>query len=283
MMRTLALSALLALVAAVVLCIGIGAVGSVPLLADEVRKGVDDAPKEDADPQDEKEDKKVDKYLGIDWGDDKDKKDEKEDPDAKDPAQKVNLDEALDKPQLSRLERIKRDAEKAAEAKAKADKVYNGQDKRLKKPDSVRLFDNVGTLYKARTLDVERLARMVKDEDARLTLLREYHDAYRNEACAAYCKAAQTIIETATSFPALKQAGIYLKKARLVNPKYPGIAEVVAMGRERAREMLTKVEEAEQRRTSSGGEKEKDDHYDDVREDRDYKETGREDYKKTGR
>jgi len=275
MVRTLRLSALLVLVIGLGLCL---AMATRPIMADEAQEGTD--------PKENKDNKKVDKYLGIDWGDDKDKKDQKDeadDPDAKAPAQKVTLEDALEKVHLNRLERIKRDADKAAKMKAKADKAYNGLDKRLKRPDSIKLYDAAGKLYRKPILDVGRLAKLVKDEDTRLTLLREYQDAYKDAACEMFCKAAQTVIETARNFASLKQAGMYLKLARQINPKYPGIKEVVDSGRERAREMVTKVEEAKKQRTTGGGEKEEDDRYDDDRDDRDYKETGREDYKKIGR
>ena len=245
----------------------------------------EEAPAAAADVTGSDETKKVDKYLGIDWGDDKTKTSDQDDPEAKKPSKEVDLEQALSSVQLKRLKKIKAGAGKAATMTQKGDKAYNGEDKKLKKIDSVKLYDAAGKLYRKPILDMERLAKQVKvtDEDAQLTLLRQFRDTYRDQACEMFCKAAGVVIEEAKGLGDLKKAVLFLKSARQVNPKYPGINEVRSAARARAKEIMTQLAEAAQQRTTGGGEKEDDDRYVDPRGDRDYKDTGRTDYKEIGR
>lgn len=278
MIRKLALLALLALVFGP--AVGLSAV---PARADEPAEGADQGQSDEGDNGSE-ENKKVDKYLGIDWGDD-DKEGAADEADAKQPDQKVDLEQALEKVQFNRLKKIKSDAEKADKMREQADKAYSGEDKRLTKVNSIKLYDNAGKLYRARALDIERLAKQMKEENVRLTLLREYGDKYKDQACEMFCKAASTVVELSKTMNDLKQAGVFLNSARKVDAKHPAIEGVRQAARDKAQEILTVLAEAKKQRTSGGGEKDKDESWkdQDPRDEREYKEEGREDYKDTGR
>ena len=275
MTRTLALLAFLALVLGPATGLGVGRV-----LAQDNPEKTDQG---ETDQGDKEDNKKVDKYLGIDWGEDKDAP--KDTPDAKQPNQKVDLEQALAKVQFKRLEKIKEGAAKADKMKEHADKAYSGEDKKLRKADSIKLYDNAGKMYRRPILDIDRLAKQIKDEDARLTLLREYGDQYKDQACEMFCKAAGTVIELSKTMNDLKRAGVFLRSARQVDPKHPAIEAVRKAAREKAKEIMTLLAEAKKQRTTGGGEKEEDDSWSDQdpRDERKYKEEGREEYKETGR
>lgn len=215
-----------------------------------------------------KEQEEADRFMDIDFGDD----DEKDgDGDAvQQPSKEVDLDQALADGQKRRLDKIKRDAGKAEAMVEKADKAYGGQDKRLKKVHSIRLYDQAGKLYRGPIRDAERLAKLVQDEDASLTILRQYRDVYRNAAAKAFCDAARVVIELSQTPNDLRQIGGFLKQAHQVDPKHAGIKEVRDQARERYAAMK---QEAEARlnevRGGGSGDEEEPEHYEDGR-DRDH-------------
>lgn len=282
MIRRLALLAMLTLLAGPLVTLAV----SRPAMAEEAEKQGDDATKEGDETKKDDENKKVDKYLGIDWGDSKDKKTDdtaKDDPDAKQPGQEVDLKEKLEKGQLTRLEKIERDIERAVKLKEEGEQAASGEHKKLKKADAVTRFESAAKIYHKAVRDVETLAKGIKDEDTKLTLLRKHKDPYSDQACELFCRAGNVVIELAKNLGQLKRVATELNSARQVDENHPAIEETRNAAREAAKAMMTKLAEAQEKRSSEGGDPDKDNQYDDGRDDRDYKETGREDYKRIGR
>jgi hypothetical protein len=269
MLRRLMLLALIALLAC-------------PVWADVAEGDEPEETKKDQ-PQDDAEKKKADKYLGIDWGDKDEKESEKDAPDAKKPSKKVDLATALEKVRQKKLGNILKYAEKAKKRSDEAGQAAAGTHKRLKKGDAPKIYNTSGTMYVKVIRDLEKLAKLIKDEDVKLTLLQEHRDPMKDKGCEAFCKAANVVIDLAKSPKSLRKVIPFLKSARQINPKYPGIKEAENAAREKLRELREQIKQARADRSSGGGEKDKDNQYDDGRDERDHKEEGREDYKKTGR
>jgi hypothetical protein len=243
---------------------------------------------EGKDAQKEEENKKTDKYLGVDWGDNKEAdkdKTKKENPDEAQPANKVDLGTALEPAQAKRLEKIKADVARAETVVKKADEAYSGKDEKVKKIDAIKLFESAAVIYHRAYTDVTALAKGIKDDDIRLTLLREYGDLYKRKACEMFCRAATTCVETAgNDVNALKMAVSYLKRARQIDPTYPGIEEGLAAVRTAFADLQARLAQTKSTSTGGGGkDKEETKPYDDGRQTHDPAETGREDYKRIGR
>lgn len=254
-----------------------------PVLADAAKGDEPEKTKQDQ-PQDDSEKKKADKYLGIDWGDEDKTESEKADPEAKKPSKKVDLATALEKVRQKKLDKILKNAEKADKQVGVADDAAAGTHKRYKKGDAPKLYNAAGMMFVRVIRDLEKLAKLIKDEDVKLTLLQKHRDPMKDKGGEAFCKAANAVIESAKGVKDLKKAIPFLTAARRVNPKYPGIKAAANAAREKLRELLERIKQAKDNRaTGGGGEKDKDNPYDDGRSSRDQKDTGRSDYKRSGR
>lgn len=232
----------------------------------------------------EKDNKKVDKYLDIDWGTDK-PAEKVDDPDARQPANKVDLATALDEAQKKRLDVVLKAAAKGDELVAKAVKASSGEDKHMKKIDAVQFYHNAGVIYRKAVQDLETLSKAIKDEDTRLTFLREHRDGFKAKACEMFCKAAQVIIEEAKTLADLKRVGLELQQARQADKDNPLIATTLEAARKAVTDMQIKLQEASAKQGGGGMKKQEDDvkNYDDGRQVIDPSKTGRDDYKRTGR
>ncbi|NIA21591.1 MAG: hypothetical protein GWP05_06425 [Anaerolineaceae bacterium] len=200
--------------------------------------------------------KKVDKYLGIDWGDDQKKDDKKEadDPNAASPSREVDLTTVLSGPQAKRLAAIKKKVAKADKLAELAAKTLAGQTKGVKKSMAIRQYDGASAIFKKAMADIEKLARSINDDDTRLTLLREYGDKYKRQACELLCKAGLAAIKTAgNKVDNIKTAVKYFKRARKIDPTYPGIAEGIAAARSAYKDITTRLAEAKNRSSGGGG------------------------------
>jgi len=237
---------------------------------------------DDGDPGEEaKPDKKADKYLGIDWGDDKKKDDKKEaaDPNAADPSKEVDLETALSGPQTKRLNAIKKKVAKGDKLAELAAKTLSGEKKGVKKSQAIRQYDKASGDFKKAMTDIERLGKSINDDDTRLTLLREYGDKYKKQTCEMLCKAGMAAIATAgNKIDNIKLAVKYFKRARKIDPTYPGIAEGIAAARSAYKDITERIAEAKKR--SAGGGSGDDDPPDEGRE---AENEGREDHTQDGR
>jgi len=225
--------------------------------------------------------KKVDKYLGIDWGDDAKKKDKKkaDDPNAASPSKEVDLTTALSGPQSKRLEAIKKKVAKAAKLAELAAKTLAGGNKGAKKSMAVRQYDRASAEFKRAMTNIEKLARSINDTDTRLTLLRQYGDKYKKQTCEMLCKAGQAAINIAgNKLDNIKTAVKYFKRARKIDPTYPGVAEGITSARSAYKDITVRIAEA--KKLSSGGSGS-----DTTPEDRgrDAERQGREDHSQDGR
>ena len=228
-----------------------------------------------------KPDKTVDKYLGIDWGDDKKKDDKKEaaDPDAAAPSQEVDLATALSGPQTKRLEVIKKKVAKGDKLAELAAKTLAGETKGVKKSQAIRQYDGASAIFKKAMADIERLAKSINNDDTRLTLLREHGDKYKKQTCEMLCQAGMAAIATAgNKVENIKLAVKYFKRARKIDPTYPGIAEGIAAARSAYKDITERIAEAKKR--SAGGGSGDDDPPDEGRE---AENEGRDDHTQTGR
>ena len=284
MVRKLAFLAALALVAGPAFYFSLAALTAKTALAEDKKDA--DQQKTDSGDQQKKDDKakEADKYLGLDWGDNpKDK--EKENPDAAQPTQKADLEKALPELQLKRLQSIKKKVEETEKLVKKAQDVYDGKEKNFKKQDAMKMLDNAALQYHQALKDVEALAKGIEDKDTKLTLLREYGDAYKNKACELYCKEVKIGIELAKNLGELKQAVAYLKRVQQIDKNYPGIEDCRALARAAYERLMAEVEQQKKVSAGTGGNSQEEvKPYDDGRPKQDdYKKTGTEDYKKTGR
>ena len=228
-----------------------------------------------------KPDKKVDKYLGIDWGDDEKKDDKKEaaDPDAADPSKEVDLGTALSEPQTKRLAAIKKKVAKGDKLAELAAKTLSGQKKGIKKSTAIRQYDKASAIFKKAMTDIGRLAKSINNDDTRMTLLREHGDKYKKQTCEMLCKAGMAAVATAgKKVENIKTAVKYFKRARKIDPKYPGIAEGIAAARSAYKDITERIAESKKRSSGGGG---GDDEPPD--EGREAEHEGREDHTQDGR
>lgn len=218
----------------------------------------------------------------ITWGNEK--KPEAEDPNAKEPANKVDLATALNDQQKARIEAITKEAAKGDDLVAKAVKAYAGEE-RLKKSDAVKLYRNAGQIFFKAANDIDALAKPIADADTKLTLLRTHGDGYKAKAVEAYCKAAIVIIEEAKTLADLKPALADLKLARNVDKNSTVLAATVEAYNKAVADILAKMEEAAKQKATGGSKKQEDEDkpYDDGRTTYDPAKTGRTDPKRTGR
>lgn len=184
--------------------------------------GNSDQPAEGADQDSEKpeqteERRKIDQSLGIDWGDDQDKKEKPEDPNARQPSTKVDLTTALEEGQIKRLDRIKKNAEAADNLAELAAETRAGNNKQLPKERCVMQYNQASNLYLKAGKDIENLAKSIKDEDTKLTLLRQYGDEYRKKAINMLCEAGYATLEFQNTLPGIKAAVGFFKRARSID------------------------------------------------------------------
>lgn len=200
--------------------------------------------------------KKVDKYLDIDWGDDEKKDDKKkeDDPNAAEPSKEVDLTTALSDPQAKRLAAIKKKVAKADKLTELAAKTLSGKKKGVKKSMAVRQYAKASGAFKKAMADIEKMAKSINDDDTRLTLLREYGDKYKKQACELLCKAGQAAIKTAgNKVENLKTAVKYFKRARKIDPTSSCIAEGIAAARSAYKDITVRLAEARKRSAGGGG------------------------------
>ena len=241
------------------------------------------AAEDDAEPGEEtaKPDKKADKYLGIDWGDDEKKDDKKEavDPDAADPSKEVDLGTALSEPQTKRLKAIEKNVAGGDKLSELAAKTLTGEAKGAKKSQAIRQYDGASAVFKKAMTDIGLLAKSINDDDTRLALLREHGDKYKKQTCEMLCKAGMAAIATAgNKVDNLKLAVQHFKRARKIDPKYPGIADGIAAARTAYKDITERIAEAKKRNAGGGSGDE-----DPPDEGREAENEGREDHTQGGR
>ncbi|MBN2584022.1 MAG: hypothetical protein JXL80_13235 [Planctomycetes bacterium] len=223
------------------------------------------------DTKKQSESTKSDKYLGIDWGSDEstDTK-KKDDPDAAAPSKAVDLTTSLNEQQQKRLDVIKKSAAKGDEMAEVAAKTLSGEKKGTKKETAIRQYENASGIFLKASGDIEKLAKPMQDQDVRLTLLRNYGDAYKKQACEMLCKAGMAAIETADGkIDNIKEAVKLFKRARGIDPDYPGIADGVSAARTAYEDIVQKAAVTKQRKQQGSGGDDDDDDDDDNGDDDD--------------
>lgn len=211
------------------------------------------------------ETRRVDQTLGIDWGDDKDKT-KPEDPNARQPGTKVDLKTALEEGQQKRLAIIQKLAAEGDELAELAKKTRAGENKNMPKERCVAQYNLASTKYLKASTDLEKFAKPIRDEDTRLTLLREYGDDYRKKAINMLNEAGHATLEMQNNLPGIRTAVGYFKRARDIDESDAGW-RTGYMAAQSA--MLALVETAKTATPSGGGISEKEETYIESKRERD--------------
>jgi hypothetical protein len=201
--------------------------------------------------------KKTDRVLGVDWGDEKPAGTAtKDNADNAAPSKDVDLETVLTDIQKKRLEMIKKNAAEGDKKAELAQSALDGKNKTVKKADAVGIFKAAGGLFQTAANDIQSFAKGITDQDAKLSVLRQYGDTYKKRACELLCKAGMAAIDVADGkIENLKTAVAFFSQVRKIDPNYPGIKDGLSAAEAAANDIIAKqkAEAAAKANQSSNG------------------------------